>query len=77
MKLISARIRNLKSLEDVTLNFRDLTIIVGANATGKSNCLEALRWFGMFVDVGSPPSFELIQDFFRNNVHQTLILEAV
>jgi predicted ATPase len=77
MKLISARIRNFKSLEDVTLNFRDLTIIVGANATGKSNCLEALRRFGQIVKAGSPPPSEWLQGILRNSSSQALTLEII
>jgi predicted ATPase len=77
MELISARIRNFKSLEDVTLNFRDLTIIVGANATGKSNCLEALRRFGQIVKAGSPPPSEWLQGIVRNSSSQALTLEII
>ena len=77
MKLISARVRNFKSLEDVTLNFRDLTIIVGANATGKSNCLEALRRFGQIVKAGSPPPSEWLQGILRNSSSQALTLEII
>jgi predicted ATPase len=77
MRLISAKIKNFKSLEDVELNFRDLTIIVGANATGKSSCLEALRCFRIIVQISSPPPSEWLQNFLRNNVNQTLILEIV
>jgi len=43
-KLISANVKNYKSLGDVELNFRDLTILVGANSSGKSNCLNALKF---------------------------------
>ncbi len=49
MQLLSARIQNFKSLEDVTLSFRNLTIIVGANATGKSNCLQVLQLFQFII----------------------------
>jgi len=49
LKLISARIKNFKSLGDVDLNFRDLTILVGANASGKSNSLEALRFLSKLL----------------------------
>ena len=77
MRLISAKIKNFKSLEDVELDFRDLTIIVGANATGKSSCLEALRCFGIIVQISSPPPSEWLQNFLRNNINQTLILEIV
>ena len=41
--LKSAHIKNFKSLGDVHLNFRNLTIIVGANSSGKSSCLESLN----------------------------------
>lgn len=62
MRLISAKIKNFKSLEDVELDFRDLTIIVGANATGKSNCLKALEFLNELVRDGSPPNITKIQD---------------
>jgi AAA15 family ATPase/GTPase len=44
LKLVSAKIQNFKSLGDVKLSFRDLTIIVGSNSSGKSNSLEALNF---------------------------------
>ena len=72
MRLISAKIKNFKSLEDVELNFRDLTIIVGANATGKSNCLKALEFLNELVRDGSPPNTTKIQkDYLRNNIHNS------
>jgi predicted ATPase len=51
MKLKSARIKNFKSLGDVELSFRDLTILVGANASGKSNCLEALSYLSNLLAI--------------------------
>ena len=77
MRLISAKIKNFKSLEDVELDFRDLTIIVGANATGKSNCLDVLRFFCVIVRASSPPPLKWIQKLLRNNIDQTLILEII
>jgi hypothetical protein len=62
MRLISAKIKNFKSLENVELDFRDLTIIVGANATGKSNCLKALEFLNKLVKDGSPPNLMKIQE---------------
>lgn len=56
LKLTSAKIQNFKSLGDVTLNFRDLTILVGANSSGKSNCLEALNFLSERAEEGTPPS---------------------
>jgi predicted ATPase len=77
MRLISAKIKNFKSLEDVELDFRDLTIIVGANATGKSNCLDVLHFFCVIVRASSPPPLKWIQKLLRNNIDQTLILEII
>jgi hypothetical protein len=77
MRLISAKIKNFKSLEDVELDFRDLTIIVGANATGKSNCLDVLRFFCVIVRASSPPPLTWIQKLLRNNIDQRLILEII
>jgi predicted ATPase len=66
MRLASAEFRNFKSLEDVTLNFRDLTIIVGANATGKSNCLDALHLCTLIVRKATPPPIKLVNEQLRN-----------
>lgn len=68
MRLISAKIKNFKSLEDVELDFRDLTIIVGANATGKSNCLKALEFLNELVRNGSPPNAIRIQENYLRTV---------
>lgn len=45
MLLKSAHIRHYKSMDDVVLNFENpLTLIVGPNASGKSNIIDALRF---------------------------------
>ncbi|KQY88847.1 AAA family ATPase [Pelomonas sp. Root1444] len=45
MYLKSARIRHYKSLDDLELRFeRGVTLIVGPNASGKSNIIDALRF---------------------------------
>ena len=44
MKLSAVHIRHYKSLDDVEIEFSDrLTLLVGPNAAGKSNVIEALR----------------------------------
>jgi predicted ATPase len=61
--LKSAHIKNFKSLSDVNLNFKNLTIIVGANSSGKSCCLESLNLLKTIVKVGkAPPSWYLEDD---------------
>src|SRR5260221_6930640 len=43
-RINSITIRNFRSLGDVTVDMEDLTVLVGANGTGKSNFLNALRF---------------------------------
>ena len=38
------RIENFKSIADLTLNLRRLTVLIGSNGSGKSNILEALSF---------------------------------
>lgn len=45
MKLRRAEIRGFRCLEEVDLGFDDLTILLGANSTGKSTVLRALKFF--------------------------------
>lgn len=54
--LSSFTIRNFKSYENATLKLGPLTVLVGANASGKSNAVEALRflsWFAQGNKLGS------------------------
>lgn len=67
MKLKSARIKNFKSLGDVELTFRDLTILVGPNASGKSNCLEALSYLSNLLASDSLPKLERKQRLPKHN----------
>ena len=43
MKVWSLTAKNYRSLRDVTVEFGDLTVFIGANASGKSAILDALR----------------------------------
>ncbi len=45
MRIARVEIRNFRSLEKVDLQFEDVTVLVGANGTGKSSVLHALDWF--------------------------------
>src|SRR6266550_2803878 len=44
MRLARVHILNFRCLVDLRLEFDDVTVLVGANSTGKSTALEALRW---------------------------------
>lgn len=42
MKLNNITIKNFKSLKDVEVNLKNLTLIAGINSSGKSSCIQAL-----------------------------------
>ncbi|MBE9056325.1 AAA family ATPase [Sphaerospermopsis sp. LEGE 08334] len=70
LKLVSARIKNFKSLGDVDLNFRDLTILVGANASGKSNSLDALNFLKKILNAPSLPPLDYMDSILRTGEKQ-------
>ena len=43
VKLVSLNVRRFRSLRDARVRFGDMTVLIGANAAGKSNVLDALR----------------------------------
>jgi len=47
--LKSIRIKGYKSFEDVTVELQQLSVILGPNASGKSNFLDAIRLFSKFI----------------------------
>ncbi|MEG3862418.1 AAA family ATPase [Microcoleus sp. herbarium12] len=65
IELVSANIKNFRSLGDLTLNFKNLTILVGCNSSGKSNSLQALSMLSLMLKIGSPPPVEFMQRFLR------------
>src|SRR6266478_8230683 len=61
MKIESIRIREFKNLRDFEAQFGTeslTTVLIGQNATGKSNLLEALVIIFRDLDLGESPSFE-------------------
>ena len=42
-------IRNFKSLQNVSLELKDVNLLIGANNSGKSNLLKALEFFYKWV----------------------------
>ena len=56
-------IRNYRSLRNVMLPFKPLTVLVGSNASGKSNTLNALRLLNWILRIETPPTtLDFIQD---------------
>ena len=54
--LEKVRIKNYRSLRNVTLPLKPLTVLVGPNASGKSNTLNALHLFKGILSVEIPPT---------------------
>ncbi len=60
--LENVHIENFLSLHDVTLTLKPLTVLVGPNASGKSNVLSALQLLNVLTRAEDPPPTKLIQD---------------
>jgi len=45
MKIQSVRVRNFRTLKDVTIPFDAVTTFIGTNGAGKSTVLRALDWY--------------------------------
>ena len=48
--LSSFTIQNFKSYRDATLKLAPLTVLIGANASGKSNAIEGLRLLSWIIE---------------------------
>ena len=58
-------IENYRSLRNVTLPIKPLTVLVGPNASGKSNTLQALQLFNGILRIETPPTTD---DFIQERV---------
>ena len=45
MRIDRVHVENFRCLDDVTVDFDDVTVLLGPNSTGKSSVLHAVRWF--------------------------------
>ena len=63
--LEKVHIKNYRSLRNVELPFKPLTVLVGPNASGKSNTLNALRLFKGILSIETPPT---TLDFIRDRI---------
>ena len=62
ISLKKVHIKNYLSLRDVEFPLKPLTVLVGPNASGKSNALSALSRLNSMMISEEPPSVEEIQD---------------
>ena len=60
--LEKVHIKNFLSLRDIELPLKPLTVLVGPNASGKSNILSALNLFKRMIIIKKPPTVEVIQN---------------
>jgi predicted ATPase len=61
-RLEQAYIKNFLSLRDVELPFKPLTVLVGPNASGKTNVLTALSLLNRMMIYETPPPAPIIED---------------
>jgi len=57
MKLKKIEIKNFKSLKDCSIDFRDFNVVVGPNASGKTNLVELFRLLSKIYADGEPFPF--------------------
>lgn len=76
MKLISARIQNYRSIEDINISFENNTkIFVGLSETGKSNLLKALNTLSSSCEINKRDIREDIDSTKSSNIKFFIILE--
>lgn len=63
--LEKVHIKNYRSLRNVELPFKPLTVLVGPNASGKSNTVNALHLFKGILSIETPPT---TLDFIRDRI---------
>ena len=68
MHVTKLRVKNLRSIKDASLDLGAVTPLLGANGSGKSTWLLALRWFYE----GAPPNLDT-SDFFGGDWHDSKI----
>ena len=68
MRVTKLSLRNFKSFRDVTIPFRPFNVVIGANASGKSNLIQAFQFLKDIADHGLENAVSLQggPEFLRN-----------
>ena len=68
MRITKLSLRNFKSFKDATISFRPFNVVIGANASGKSNLVQAFRFLKDIADHGLENAVSLQggAEFLRN-----------
>ncbi|MDJ0509324.1 MAG: AAA family ATPase, partial [Crocosphaera sp.] len=69
MRIKSIRVRNFKSFKDCTINFNDFNVVIGSNASGKSNLVQIFKFLKDIEEYGLENAISLQGgvEYFRNN----------
>ena len=70
------RIENYRSLRTVRLPLKPLTVLVGPNASGKSNVLSGIRLLSTMMKSEDPPPISYLQDMFWARQADLITIEA-
>jgi predicted ATPase len=71
--LTEVRLRNLKALAEASIPLSRLTILVGANGTGKSTVLRAIHDLSRVIDRAREGSDSPVEGVFAGSDHHTAI----
>ncbi|MEA5537161.1 AAA family ATPase [Crocosphaera sp. XPORK-15E] len=82
MKIKSIRVCNFKTFKDCTIHFNDFNVVIGSNASGKSNFVEIFKFLKDIEKYGLENAISLQGgvEYFRNNqigTSQNFSLEIV
>lgn len=60
MKITNIEVKNFKSFKEENLKIGDFTILIGANASGKSNAISLIRFLSNIINYGIDDSISLM-----------------
>ncbi|MGK7883678.1 MAG: AAA family ATPase [Crocosphaera sp.] len=71
MRIKSIRVRNFKSFKDCTINFNDFNVVIGSNASGKSNLVQIFKFLKDIEEYGLENAISLqggVEYFINNQI---------
>ncbi len=71
MRIKSIRVCNFKSFKDCTINFNDFNVVIGSNASGKSNLVQIFKFLKDIEEYGLENAISLqggVEYFINNQI---------
>ena len=62
MKITNIEVKNFKSFKEENINIGDFTILIGANASGKSNAISLIRFLSNILNYIKPDYVHILVD---------------